>query len=416
MSENAADQLFLGRQPILDRNQQLFAYELLFRSGSRNFADVTCGVQATATVIANAFTELGVEAALGNCRGFINVDEAFLFSDLLELLPRHAVVLEILETVPPTPAVIERCIALKAAGFTLALDDVIQLEPEFAELLALVEIVKVDIQPLSRVQLMQLVMKLKPMGKTLLAEKVDSRQQMEQCLKLGFTLFQGYYFAKPTIIAGKKLDHSQLSLMKLMGLLLSDADTAELEAALKPEPGLTINLLRMTNSVGAGTTEKINSLGHAITVLGRRQLQRWLQLLVFAAGDQAGTTNPLLLMAATRGRLMELLAAEMHAGDTALADQAFMVGIMSLMPALVSQPIADIVAPLGLAASVRDALCDGSGLLGKLLLIAESSDGGELEKLATALADLPALTPKAVNRAQTQALVWANSIGQEKSD
>lgn len=416
MSENAADQLFLGRQPILDRNQRLHAYELLFRNGSRNFADVTDGVQATATVIANAFTELGVEAALGNCRGFINVDEAFLFSDMLELLPRHAVVLEILETVPPTPAVIERCIALKAAGFTLALDDVIQLEPDYAELLALVEIVKVDIQPLSRVQLMQLVMKLKPMGKTLLAEKVDSRQQMEQCLKLGFTLFQGYYFAKPTIIAGKKLDHSQLSLMKLMGLLLSDADTAELEAALKPEPGLTINLLRMTNSVGAGTTEKINSLGHAITVLGRRQLQRWLQLLVFSAGDQAGTTNPLLLMAATRGRLMELLAAEMHAGDTALADQAFMVGIMSLMPALVSQPIADIVAPLGLAASVRDALCDGSGLLGKLLLIAESSDGGELEKLATALADLPALTPKAVNRAQTRALVWANSIGQEKSD
>ncbi len=416
MSDNATDQLFLGRQPILDRNQQLFAYELLFRNGSRNFADVTDGVQATATVIANAFTELGVEAALGSHRGFINVDEQFLFSDMLELLPRQAVVLEILETVPPTAAVLERCKALKDAGFTLALDDVIQLEPQFAELLALVEIVKVDIQPLNRVQLMQLVMKLKPMGKQLLAEKVDSREQMEQCLKLGFTLFQGYYFAKPTIIAGKKLDHSQLSLMKLMGLLLSDADTPALEAALKPEPGLTINLLRMTNSVGAGTTEKITSLGHAITVLGRRQLQRWLQLLVFAAGDQAGTTNPLLLMAATRGRLMELLASELHAGDNALADQSFMVGIMSLMPALVGQPIKDIVAPLGLATNVRDALCEGEGLLGKLLCIAESSDGGELEKLANALAELPALTPKAVNRAQTQALLWANSIGQEKAD
>jgi EAL and modified HD-GYP domain-containing signal transduction protein len=95
-----------------------------------------------------------------------------------------------------------------------------------------------------------------------------------------FTLFQGYYFAKPTIISGKKLDHSQLSLMKLMGLLLADASTTEIEAALKPEPGLTVNLLRMTNSVGAGCTERITSLGHAITVLGRRQLQRWLQLLV----------------------------------------------------------------------------------------------------------------------------------------
>jgi EAL and modified HD-GYP domain-containing signal transduction protein len=414
VSEAAADQLFLGRQPILDRDQRLFAYELLFRNGSRNFAEVTDGVQATATVIANAFTELGVEAALGNCRGFINVDEQCLFSDMLELLPRHAVVLEILETVPPTPAVIERCIALKAAGFTLALDDVVQLEPEFAELLSLVEIVKVDIQPLSRVQLMQLVMKLKPMGKQLLAEKVDSREQMEQCLKLGFTLFQGYFFAKPTIISGKKLDHSQLSLMKLMGMLLGDAATAELEAALKPEPGLTVNLLRMTNSVGAGCTEEITSLGHAITVLGRRQLQRWLQLLVFASGSQNGASNPLLLMAATRGRLMELLAAELCPGDAALADQAFMAGIMSLMPALVGLPIADIVAPLGLTANVRDALCAGTGTLGALLRIAESSEDGDLLRLTQALAELPGLGPKAINRAQTQALQWANEIGQEQ--
>ncbi|MBS1140171.1 MAG: hypothetical protein H6R13_1624 [Proteobacteria bacterium] len=416
MSETAADQLFLGRQPILDREQRLVAYELLFRNGSRNFADVTDGVQATATVIANAFTELGVEAALGNHRGFINVDEQFLFSDMLELLPRHAVVLEILETVPPTEAVIERCKALKTAGFTLALDDVIQLEPAFAELLSLVEIVKVDIQPLSRVQLMQLTMKLKPMGKQLLAEKVDSREQMEQCLKLGFTLFQGYYFAKPTIIAGKKLDHSQLSLMKLMGLLLGDAATAELETALKPEPGLTINLLRMTNSVGAGCTEKITSLGHAITVLGRRQLQRWLQLLVFATGNHNPSSNPLLLMAATRGRLMELLAGELQPGDIALSDQAFMAGIMSLMPALVSLPIAEIVAPLGLTSNVRDALCAGTGTLGALLQIAESSENGDLARLTKALAELPGLSPKAINRAQTQALQWANDIGQEKPE
>jgi len=414
VSEEAADQLFLGRQPILDREQRLFAYELLFRNGQRNAAEVTDGVRATATVIANAFSELGVEAALGNCRGFINVDEEFLFSDMLELLPRHAVVLEILETVPPTPAVVERCKALKAAGFTLALDDVIQLEPEFADLLALVDVVKVDIQPLSRVQLMQLVIKLKPMGKQLLAEKVDSREQMEQCLKLGFSLFQGYYFAKPTIIAGRKLDHSQVSLMKLMGLLLGDADTAEIEEALKPEPGLTVNLLRMTNSVGSGTTETITSMRHAITVLGRRQLQRWLQLLVFASGKGAGSNNPLLLLAATRGRLMELLAGEQRPSDNTFADQAFMTGIMSLMPALVSLPIEEIIAPLGLADSMRDALCGGSGPLGALLRLAEGSESGDLDELPRLLGDLPGLGPKALNRAQTQALQWANSIAQSQ--
>jgi c-di-GMP-related signal transduction protein len=410
VSETATDQLFLGRQPILDRDQKLVAYELLFRNGTRNSAEVTDGVHATATVIVNAFAELGVEAALGKCRGYINVDEAFLFSDMLELLPRQSVVLEILETVPPTAAVIERCLALKAAGFTLALDDVIQLEPAYAELLALVEIVKVDIQPLSRVQLMQLVMKLKPMGKQLLAEKVDSREQMEQCLKLGFTLFQGYYFAKPTIIAGKRLEHSKLSLMKLMGLLLSDAETSKLEEALKPEPGLTVNLLRLTNSVGAGTAEKITSLRHAITVLGRRQLQRWLQLLVFSSGAQAGASNPLLMLAATRGRLMELLAEDLRPGDGALADRAFMAGIMSLMPALVGLPIAEIVAPLGLTGDVREALCEGSGQLGDMLHLAESSESGDLETLTCNLAKLPGLSAKRLNQAQTSALQWANSI------
>ena len=416
MSEVAAEQLFLGRQPILDRQQQLFAYELLFRNGSQNYAEVTDGVQATATVIVNAFAELGIEAALGQHRGFINVDEEFLFSDLLELLPKHAVVLEILETVPPTPAVIERCKALKAAGFTLALDDVIQLEPAFAELLALVEIIKVDIQPLSSDELIQLVKGLKPLGKQLLAEKVDSREQMEHCLKLGFSLFQGYYFAKPTIIAGKKLDHSQLSLLKLMGLVVKDAETTELEAALKPEPGLTVNLLRMTNSVGSGVRQKITSLGHAITVLGRRQLQRWLQLLAFASQNQAGTSNPLLLIAATRGRLMELLAAELRPSDSGFSDQAFMSGIMSLMPAVVGQPINEIVAPLGLASNVVDALCDGTGQLGAMLNLAESSEGGDLQQLTRALTALPGISPKALNRAQAQALIWANSINQEKPD
>ncbi len=416
MSENAADQLFLGRQPILDRNQQLFAYELLFRNGSNNVANIADGVAATSTVVANAFSELGFVDALGSYRGFINVDLEFLFNDVIELLPPQSVVLEILETVPPTVGVIDRCLALKQAGFTLALDDVIQVAPEYAALLELVDIVKVDIQPLSRVELMQLVMKLKPLGKQLLAEKVDSREQMEQCLKLGFSLFQGYYFAKPVILTGKKLDHSRLSLVKLLGLIISDSDTAELEKALKPEPGLTVNLLRMTNSVGAGSTEKITSLGHAITVLGRRQLQRWLQLTVFSTGDPTNQANPLLLLAATRGRLMELLAEELSPGDKVLADQAFMVGIMSLMPALVGQSIEEIVAPLGVSRLVHDALCSGGGILGTLLRLTESSETSDLARLSDCLNILNTLNLKAVNRAQTQALQWANSIGQTRAE
>ena len=412
MSDAPSSQLFLGRQPILDREQQLVAYELLFRNSGQNAAHVTDGVTATATVIANAFTELGIGDALGNCLGFINVDEQFLFSDLLELLPIQSVVLEILETVPPTPEVIARCHELKSKGFTLALDDVIQATPEYRELLELVEIIKVDLQPLQPAELMALVGKLRPLKKQLLAEKVDSREQMERCLKLGFHLFQGYYFAKPTIIAGKKLNHSQLALLKLMQLLLSDAETSALEAAFKPEPGLTVNLLRMTNSAGAGTTVRITSLRHAITVLGRRQLQRWLQLLLFSTGTQGGGSNPLLHLAATRGRLMELLAGNLHAGR-AMADEAFMVGIMSLMPALVGLPIAEIVAPLAIPTEVRDALCEESGPLGDLLKLVVVAEIGDPDQIGECMTTIPNLNADLLNRCITQALAWAASIHRE---
>ena len=413
MNDSPAGELFLGRQPILDAEGHLVAYELLFRGDHRNAAHITDGVQATATVIANAFAELAVGDALGSRRGFINVDFDFLFSDLLEILPRQSVVLEILETVPPTPAVVRRCADLKAQGFTLALDDVVRITPEYGALLHLVEFVKVDIQPLSRVELMQLVLKLKPLGKQLLAEKVDSREQMEHCRKLGFSLFQGYYFAKPTILVGKKLDPSQLALIKLMGLLLGDAETDQLEEALKSQPVLSLNLLRLTNSVGAGTAVRITSLRHAITVLGRRQLQRWLQLLLFASGSPQGTASPLLNLAATRGRLMELLAGQLQPGQAAFADQAFMVGIMSLMPALVALPIAELIAPLGVAPAVHDALCAGSGVLGAMLALTAASEGEDTGALAAALDALSAITPADYNRCLTQALAWAAQVGQE---
>ena len=228
----SGDNLFLGRQPILDRSQQLLAYELLFRSGRQNAANVSDQVAATATVVTNAFAELAVGDALGPYRGFINVDHDFLFSDMIELLPKESVMLEILETVVPTADVVARVRDLRARGFQFALDDIVGLDASYDEILTLVDVVKVDLQPLSEDQVRAIVTRVRPTGARLLAEKVDSREQMEFCASLGFELFQGYYFAKPTIIAGKKLDHSQLALMQLMSLMLEDADTAELEKVL----------------------------------------------------------------------------------------------------------------------------------------------------------------------------------------
>lgn len=415
-STTDSGEVFLGRQPILDRNQQLVAYELLFRNGaSVNSASVSDDVQATATVIANAFFELSVGDALGPYKGFINVDEAFLLSDTIELLPKDCVVLEVLETVRITPEIIERCRALHAMGFTLALDDVIEINDEISALLPLVEIVKIDLPPLNDSQIEALAKTLKQHGRIkLLAEKIDNREQMERCLELGFDLFQGYYFAKPTIIAGKKLNPSELTVMKLLGLLLEDAETHDLEKAFKHEPGLTINLLRLTNSVAMGLSVHVTSLSHAIAVLGRRQLQRWLQLLMFSTKGGSQAVSPLLQLAATRGRLMELFADRLRPRDKDFADRAFMTGIMSLMPALLGLPIIEVVASLGLSSEVREALTENyRGLLGQLLKLTEDLEYNDVAASSDDLEHLSGLNLQAVNACLSQALAWANNIGRE---
>lgn len=417
MIEPAVSELFLGRQPILDRTQQIVAYELLFRKDMRNYAEVSDNAQATATVIANVFSELSICDALGPCRGFINVDESILFGDVLELLPRQSVVLEILETVKVTPEVVERCRMLRASGFTLALDDVVQLSDEYQPLFELVEVIKVDLPALCREQLPELVAKIRALGLKSLAEKVDSQEQLNYCMELGFDFFQGYFFAEPTIIKGKKLDPSHLTLIRLMNMVLADDDDAEIEKILKHEPGLTLNLLRMTNSVAVGAPVHITSLRQAIAVLGRRQLQRWLQLLLYVAGDGAKASmrvSPLLLLAATRGRLMELLAIKLAPKDSAFADHAFMTGILSLTPVLLNMSIEDIVAQLTLDPDSCRALCapnQRSGPLGILLTLTEQIESNHDAAVWQTLEHMPGLTPATLNQCLAQALKWANNIG-----
>ncbi|MBL8484132.1 MAG: EAL domain-containing protein, partial [Rhodocyclaceae bacterium] len=193
MTAEISQDVFIGRQPILDRKRQLYAYELLFRTGSANHASVTDNVAATAAVLNNVFTEIGLERVLGPCLGFINVDADFLASDVLELLPAEKIVLEVLETVRITPQVAERCAELRSRGFQIALDDVVDIEEQHKIVLPHVDIVKIDIQAMPADRLARLARELRPRGVRLLAEKVDSEEQATHCANLGFDLFQGYF-------------------------------------------------------------------------------------------------------------------------------------------------------------------------------------------------------------------------------
>ncbi|HTH95700.1 MAG TPA: EAL domain-containing protein [Rhodocyclaceae bacterium] len=406
------DSLFVGRQPILDHKQGLVAYELLFRDSHENAANVNDALSATATVITNAFGELGIEQVLGPYKGFINCDAAMLLSDLPELLPADRIVLEVLENVEATPEIIERCTELKARGFTIAVDDFTYELDRWQRLLPLTDIVKVDLLQLSSEQLTETTHLLRQYPLKLLAEKVDTGEAADTCRNLGYNFFQGYYFARPSMLTGQKLGQSQAALLKLMAMVLQDVETRELENAIKQQPGLAFNLLRLTNSVAMGLRLNVTSLRHAITILGRRQLQRWLQLAIYSNPNSSSFPSPLMHLAATRGRLIELLAASTRPNDHTFQDHGFLTGIMSLMPSLLGVPMQQVLKGLSLDTGVIDALTEHNGELGLLLSLAESLEQDNIV-VTRLLAQRLGLSPGVVNNQLAHALAWVGSLSTE---
>jgi EAL and modified HD-GYP domain-containing signal transduction protein len=406
--------IFIGRQPILDRDQHIVAYELLFRSSSHALsANVTDDMVATAHVITRAFSELGIAGVLGDKKGFINISADLLLSDMIELLPQDKVVIELLETIQVNDQIISRCKELKERGFSLALDD-FGGDSQFEPLLDLVEVVKFDLPQMKQEVLEKYVSHIKRWPVKLLAEKVEDIDQAVQCKGLGFDLFQGYYFARPMVLSGKRADPSKLTLLKLVALILGDAETHEIEQAFKHDPSLSYNLLRLVNSVAIGTRYKISSLKQAIVVLGRQQLQRWLHLLLFV--NQGGDMrNPLLELAATRGKLMELLAVAQSERDGDHHDRAFMTGIMSLLDTLLSMPMEEVVKQVNLASDVESALLKHEGKLGQLLLLVEKIEQNDFDAAEGLLADMQ-LSQSNLVQAQIEAMRWANQLNEMTED
>ena len=399
-----ARELFLGRQPILDRKQNLAAFELLFRAGHFNGAKIEDDLFASATVINHAFTKLGLEQVLGKHQGFINLSASLLMSDVIELLPPNKIVLEILETVKVTSALIARCRELKAAGYTLALDDFRGYEREFTPLVQVVDIVKVDVQDLPAHQLELTTHRLQQLGVRLLAEKVHSRSQVDRCLELGYELFQGYYFAKPSIITARRLSGSESALARLLDVLLAER-SSDIDAVLSQYPQLEDALLRLARAI---------ETAEPFAAPAVRRPQRWLPLLIYmvSSAPEAEFPSPLLILAATRGKLMELLARAIRTEDRGFQERAFLTGTLSLVNALLPARLTEIVSTLPVADDVRSALLTRQGELGALLALVQALETAELSAIELALSRVPALDHSLVINLQVEAMRWANLIGE----
>lgn len=397
---------FLARQPIVDAEHQLFAYELLFRqSMAAASAQITNPLQAGVEVISNTLC-LGPDWLLQGKLAFINLDEATLISDFVCLLPPRCVVYEILETVPVTPVLIARIRELKQLGYRFALDDFICLE-EYRPLLPMVDFVKLDVleqTPEKTVDIIEHI-RLNFTGQ-FIAEKVETREMFELCRSRGIRYFQGYYFARPENLSNKSIQPGQVPVLELMNTVRACDDLGEIEEPLRRNAALTLRLLRFANAAASGLPKKAHTVRQALTMIGLNALYRWLALLLVTA-NPAPTNAVLARTAVARGRLCELL------GQTRCSRQAqdelFITGLFSLAEPLMEISLQRLFELLPMPEPVAQAIAHRTGPYGPFLRLAEASERGNFEEIARHAADIGS-TPDEINTAQLRSLAWAEDL------
>lgn len=409
-AEINTNEVFLGRHPILNGQQKTIGYELLFRTKGQDSNTSIDDLSATSGVIVNLLSQFGIDQILSNKLGFLNIAASSLMSDTIELLPAKRIVLEILEDTPINAQIITRCKALKELGFKLAIVDYAN-RPEHIVLLPYVNYVKIDLLTTPITEAANLVSFIrKKSSAKIIAEKVEDETIFSACQELNFDAYQGYFFAKPTILKGSQPQPDQMCLMRMIGMLLGDADLVELEGLFKNSPSLTLSLLKLVNSVGVnGSREPVESIRQAIVILGQKQMLRWVQLLMYAAPSNPAS-NAVMLQVANRARLMELIADKVESYQTNFSDQAFMVGMLSLADAVIHSPIEEILNDIGLSSHLKKAILEQSGTHGQLLKLVKDIELGNFDATEYEINTLDISAEDLLN-IQVESIEWTNQLG-----
>lgn len=399
---------FIARQPILNMQQEIVAYELFFRdSAEAKTAVIKDDHQASMKVLVNTLNDIGAKGLLEDKSAFILVDAELINNEVLELLPPSKTVLQLLDTVELNEANMQRCNALRQMGYKIAITDNAFLRVEKEPTVYFnIDYIKIDVRRVGVEQAIIRFKALEHLSKLIVAEKVESKETFEACKKAGFDLVQGYYFAKPQTITAKVVNPAFVTVLKLLNMVTTDADLKQIEEVFKHDPALTFKLLRYINSVGFGLSCEIQSVRHAVTVIGTKQLFRWLTLLMVTAG-QNSVSAALMKTSIIRGRLTELLG-DSYFGKSE-QDNLFTIGIFSLLDAMLGMPMKDIIGKIDLPEAISDALLQRQGVYGPFLLLAEACEDNNHEKMIE-LADSLYMDPSDVNRCHMQALSWAESF------
>lgn len=392
--------IFIARQPIYDRNLYVYAYELLYRGGEEhNQANVIDGDEATSRVLVNALIDIGLPELVEQSPAFINLTEKYILEGLPPTLAQDNVVLEVLEDIKPTEAVIEALKRLKADGHVIALDDFV-CDGTKQALVELADIIKIDLLALPGGALADQVKRLRPTGARLLAEKVETPEEYEYCKALGFDYFQGYFFCKPNIVKGQHTPTNRLAIMQLLAKLQDPRlDFRELQGLIAQDVSLSYRILRYINSAHFSVGQKIESIQQAISLLGLNTIKTWVAILAMSSIDDK--PYELIRTALIRAHMCEKIAAY----SPVSAENAFTVGLFSALDAFIDKSMEETLAALPLSDDLHNALLDNSGDLGQLLSLVLSYERGQWDNVTNTQFDSGTL-----RNAYFESIRWAGDI------
>lgn len=387
----------VGRQPIFDRSLGVLGYELLFRSGEGSHRASESGDVATTRVIINTFTEFGLERLVGNRLAFVNVTRPFVVGAMPVPFSPDVAVLELLETVAAEPDVLAGARALREQGFRLALDDFV-FEPERVAFLPMCDYVKLDVLDVDPDVLARRVERCREHDVQLVAERVETLDDMQRVSDLGFDFFQGYFLVRPDVVTAASISPSQITALQLLAQLSDPRmGVAEVESIVRVDLALNYRVLRAANSVTSGARRRIDSIRDALVLLGLRQLRSWLLLMVLA--DAGSGNEEQLSTAMTRARTCELVAAEVPG---AKPDTAFIAGLLSSLEMVLGLPMDVLLERMPLTDELVGALAKREGPLGEIVaavIAYEEGDVARVEDSGLALFD--------VSRAYLSAVGWS---------
>lgn len=397
---------FIARQPILDNELDVFGYELLFRAGPENYFSNIDGDYASSKLMSDSTSVHGLETLTAGRMVFVNVTRKILLDKSFSILPPGQTVIELLETVEPDEEVIAACKELREAGYQLALDD-FMFDSKRDPLLAVADFVKVDFAATDPKQRRNFAAHGKRGGFTLVAEKVETREQLHEARHLGYSYFQGFFFCKPKIVSTREIPGVKLTYLRLLDEINQPAlDLDRLAEIIRQDVPLSYKLLKYLNSVAFGLRNKVSSIRHAITLLGELAVRRWASQTALTI---LGEDKPpeLLTTSLIRARFCELVGREAQMRDQEL--DLFTIGLFSVIDALVDRPMPEVLAGISMWPYVKDTLLGEQTNLSPVYELVLALERGQWDRVTSITGRLPVSEAKIVE-CYRRSIHYADSV------